>query len=339
MRLLRHILVLLLFLTALISCAFAQEQKRTDAQVDDLAGPVKSVSVTSTHTGIRWEQPGGPTLVVPVWCGECEYDADGNKTKSGQIFDGRFLGETIRLVRDANGRVTDRYAENASTGEKFRHEVVGPFGNTEQTYYRNGEPYSRQTFSYDQYGNVTEFITFDSSGKQEARVHAETDKDGTLREKWAMGKDGQINWLQTFDAKTKVERWTSFNEFGDVNVTWAVGDGKLISFWKSPGSPPHYGDNFTEDAENDTWDNYDCHDERKCELFHIHREYLDPKRRNPQSAEWRDSDGNLRYAAYYEYEIDAFRNWTHRKVWVWTPALGERTLLETDSRTISYWQK
>jgi len=38
-----------------------------------------------------------------------------------------------------------------------------------------------------------------------------------------------------------------------------------------------------------------------------------------------------------DYEIDAYRNWTHRTVWVWSKSLGERKLYETDSRVISYW--
>jgi hypothetical protein len=64
-----------------------------------------------------------------------------------------------------------------------------------------------------------------------------------------------------------------------------------------------------------------------------------PQKRNPISAEWRDSEGNLLFAAYYNYEMDSFRNWTYRQVWVWTPDLGDRALYETDFRGIAYWQK
>jgi hypothetical protein len=53
--------------------------------------------------------------------------------------------------------------------------------------------------------------------------------------------------------------------------------------------------------------------------------------------EWRDESGELLYGAYYEYEIDAHRNWTHPVIWVWSRSLGERKVYETDSRTISYW--
>jgi len=66
---------------------------------------------------------------------------------------------------------------------------------------------------------------------------------------------------------------------------------------------------------------------------------MSPGKRNPTSAEWRDAEGRLLYAAYYEYELDAFQNWTHRKVSVWSSDNPERTPYEDDTRTITYWQE
>ena len=73
-----------------------------------------------------WNQPGGPALIIPVWCHECEFDPNGNRTKFGQIFDGRFQGESIHLVVDGQGQVTERTVEDASTGETIRREVARP---------------------------------------------------------------------------------------------------------------------------------------------------------------------------------------------------------------------
>jgi hypothetical protein len=58
----------------------------------------------------------------------------------------------------------------------------------------------------------------------------------------------------------------------------------------------------------------------------------------PLSAEWRDAEGNLKLATYFEYDLDAYHNWTTRKVWVWNPNLGVRTLSQTDARIITYWK-
>lgn len=339
MRSLRSVLALSFFIAS-VTCALAQHQTVTDAESADLAGPVKSVSVAQTETDVQWHQPGGPTLVLPVWCMECEFDPDGNQTKSGQIINGSFQGQIIRIVHDANGLATDRFVEDASTGEAVRHEVVGPFGKTEQALYEGGKVHWRQTFSYDQYGNMIDWLTFDSTGKQEARVRTNKEPDGTLKQKSVWGKDGQLSYQQTFDPETEVEHFTTFDHFGRVGLTWTVVAGRLASFWEAgeaPDSPSQFGDNFTEDAGNDTSENYACHKDGRCDISRVHYEYFDQKRRNPLSAEWRDSEGNLRYAAYYEYEMDPFRNWTYRKVWVWSPALGERKLYETDSRTIVYW--
>ncbi len=70
----------------------------------------------------------------------------------------------------------------------------------------------------------------------------------------------------------------------------------------------------------------------------VHYEYLDGDKHTPRSAEWRDSEGNLKVAAYFNYEVDSFHNWTYRQVWVWDPDLSERTLSEIDFRAITYWQ-
>jgi len=107
-------------------------QTKTDAQMDGCSGPVKSVSSAVTETSARRQQPGGPTLVAPLWCRDCEYDADGFETKSGQMIEGKFFGETLRLVRDACGHLTERYAYVFPSGELQRHDAMGPFGKIKQ---------------------------------------------------------------------------------------------------------------------------------------------------------------------------------------------------------------
>jgi len=96
-------------------------------------------------------------------------------------------------------------------------------------------------------------------------------------------------------------------------LTWSVVGRKLVSFWEFPGLPRWYGDGFSEDNGNDTFETYACLG-GACELSRVHYVYLDAQRRNPQSVEWRDESGNLQYAGYYEYEIDSQRNWTQRKI-------------------------
>jgi hypothetical protein len=41
--------------------------------------------------------------------------------------------------------------------------------------------------------------------------------------------------------------------------------------------------------------------------------------------------------ADYEYELDAYGNWTKRTIWVQTRESGERQLLEKDARTLTYY--
>ena len=166
MRYLRRALILSLLLIGSTTLVSAQEPNLTDAQRMDLAGRIKAVSTTASRTEMLWQQPAGPSLIVPVFCWECEFDTNGNQTRSGQMFNGSFHGEIIRLVVDGLGRVTERVAEDASTGGMVRHDLVGPFGKTEQSLYKDGELQYRVLVSYDEYGHTTEWRRLDAAGNQ-----------------------------------------------------------------------------------------------------------------------------------------------------------------------------
>lgn len=330
------LLPLPVFLTALSQ---SQERNQTDAQRDDLDGPVASVSTTAVYSHVKWQQPDGPTLLIPIWCWDCEYDRDGTRTKSGNVIDGSFAGQITKLIRDENGHVTDQLVIDTRTRQIDSHAVMGPFGKTAQINYINGKEDLRQTFSYDQYGHMTDWVTFDSTGRQKGRTLMTLEPDGTLTERSSWGENGQLSTHITFDPDTAVEHYTTFDQFGIVKLTFTMVAGELSSFWESPDSPTQPGDNFTKVEANGDHENYACNNESRCNVSDIHYEYLDPKNRNPLSAEWRDSENNLRFAVYYNYQADTFRNWTRREVWVWSSDLGKRTLYETDSRQITYWEK
>src|SRR5579862_6527159 len=100
----------------------AQNRAQTEAQQDGLTGAVKSVSTVVNNGNVKWQQPNGPTLVIPAWCRECDYNSDGYRTKSGQVINGRFVGEKITLNRDGDGHVTDLLATNTITGDPSWHE-------------------------------------------------------------------------------------------------------------------------------------------------------------------------------------------------------------------------
>src|SRR5215468_2022595 len=87
MRYLRRTLILPLLLIGFDTFLSAQEPNLTDAQRMDLAGRIKAVSTTASRTDVTWQQPAGPSLVVPIFCWECEFDTNGNQTRSGQMLD------------------------------------------------------------------------------------------------------------------------------------------------------------------------------------------------------------------------------------------------------------
>jgi hypothetical protein len=337
--------VLTLPLLVVAFSASAQEVLHTDAQQDGLLGPVKSVSTTTTGSPVKWQQPPGPSLVMPLFCRDCTYDPDGTRTTSGQIMDGKFYGDRTELRRDAEGHVTDRVVIGAMTDNMIRHEVMGPFGKTEETDFDpvTGKMQWQQTFSYDQYGHQRDWFTMDGDGQQQSHVVTTRDKDGTLTEQSVWDKNNRLNYQQTYDPEKDTDNFTVWDESGDMTLTRTFSHGKVISFWERPRLPDEngrFGENFTDSDDKGTVENYHCHENGQCDLSRVHYEYLDPvKKRNPTSAEWRDADGKLLYAGYCEYEVDSYGNWVRRKVYVYPSEQGDRALREEDSRTITYWQK
>lgn len=325
-------------LLALSPLALAQTQTKTDAQMDGLSGPVMSVSSTVIQTpNLKWQQPAGPTLVAPVWCRDCEYDRDGSKTKSGQMVDGKFFGETLRLIRNGDGQVTERFSYGP-LGELQRHEFLGPFGKTRSKFWVSGKLRGKSTFTYDEYGHLTDWGNYDSAGKADGHIVIVSDKNGTRLRHAAYQKNGNLSYEQVFDPETQADKFTSFDEFGKVTLTWTFVHGKLMDFWELPDSTAsQFGENFTEPAGENSFDNYSCHSDLHCDVSHVHYEYLDGDKHTPLSAEWRDSEGNLKLAAYFDYKLDSFHNWTRRRVWVWNSELGQKTLSEIDNRVITYW--
>jgi hypothetical protein len=316
------------------------QQKLTDRERMELAGPVKSLVTTTTQSEFVWHQPSGPSTLFPVMCRECEFDVEGNQTKDGQSLDGVFRGERIRISRDGKGNVTERFHYDATSGEIRRHEVLGEFGPTEDTLYQQGEVTLQTEIHYDGRGNMIDRVMVNGEGKRISRTAARIDAGGNNSEWWDYDSDDRVSLhvQHGYDPQAKVDRFTSFNEFGRVQLTWTVIDGKLNSFWEAEGSQPQYGDGFTHRVDANTFETYDCHG-TSCEPSRVHYEYVDEKRKNPRSVEWRDANGNLTYGTYFEYEIDGFGNWTHRQVWVFLNSLGQRRPYQTDARSITYWEQ
>jgi len=287
--------------------------------------------------------------VQPILCWDCSYDLDGLKIRSGQVLAGIFRGELSSLERDSNGQTIHRRVTSAETGEVFREETLGPFGKISETDYknrqtesltdRNGEVESKKSFTYDENGHLTGIQAIDGKGNLQSRYSQSTTKDGEPTEKSSWDKDGGLEWRDTYDPQTDEDRFASYDATGAVKVTFNYARGEVLSFWEQSEESSPFGARFYENKEDGTVETYECHKNRPCERFVVRFEYLSPHKRNPKSIEWRDSDGHLLYAGYYEYDLDSFQNWTHRRVFVVSRELPDRTLYEEDSRVVTYWPK
>jgi len=314
-----------------------QKTLQTEAEKDGFAGPVKAVSTVVTSFQVQWQQPDGPTLALPVFCHVCEYDPDGTRTRNGQTTDTGFTGENIQLTRDGKGKVIERRGIDAMTGELFREETLGPYGVTQEKNYNHGALSSSQIRHYDENGNLSEWLCFDAKGNLSDRTHYTTTKSGDTTEETNWDSKGQMKWQKLYDPVTDTDSMVTFDDAGVLKLSVVAVKGRVTSFWKQSEEPREFGDSLNWFKGDGNAESARCHAGGSCDRSLIHYEYQDPPHRNPTSAEWRDDQGRLLYAAYAEYEEDQYRNWTHRKVWVIGPDLPERTLYEEDSRVIVYW--
>ena len=315
----------------------AQQKATTDAQMDGFSGPVKSVVTTIHLLGLNRRQPDGPALVWPIPCRDCEYAPDGSRMKEGVFQSGSFLGSFIFRERDGSNRVVRQRYVDANTGALQQEIAFGPFGRTEETWYADGKIREREHLWYDSNGHLSDVIDWDADGKESRRGHVVYSKEGVLLNDTSWQKDVLFS-RYNLDPASKTETFATFDEAGGVKVTWTIRDKKLVDFHETSPGPNQYGDGWSDDDDPNDLTVMDCHTDGHCDRNLVHYEFIDSARRNLKSAEWRDSDGNVLYGAYYEYELGAHGDWTNRKIFVTDREHPDRSLLEEDTRTTSYWR-
>jgi hypothetical protein len=204
----------------------------------------------------------------------------------------------------------------------------------ESTDFSSGKATFEHMISYDQQGSVREDTTMDGDRKPIFRTlyWRNADDAWTERETWLRGK---LHSHETYDPDSDFQRYEEYDESGNVITTFTYRHDRFESYWSAlnDGGLPVI-DNL-DNGDTKTWR---CHnDKRICDGRTRHGVYLDAARHNPSMTEILSDDGRLLFRAYYEYQMDEHENWTSRKVWVQSAEQGERSLYETDSRTITYW--
>jgi hypothetical protein len=238
----------------------ASEPKHTEAQNDGFVGPIKSVSTRQERAQIEWQQPNGPTIALPVSCWECEYDLMGYRIKSGQIADGEWRGEVVRVLRDSAGNVVEKIAENYK-GEMHRRDIIGAYGIVEQNGFESGKQISRALCFYDANGHVSEFRIYNRDGVITSRSFTTTDARDDFKEEWDFGWNGvfSLHFVETNDPKTNTYTFTNLNENGSIKVALTTVGTKLTSYWQEPGEGPLYGADFALDPVGKTRESFACH--------------------------------------------------------------------------------
>ena len=189
--------------------------------------------------------------------------------------------------------------------------------------------------SYDQRGSVREDTTMDGDRKPIFRTLYRRNSDDAWTERTTWLK-GVLHSHETYDPDSDFQHYEEYDESGNVTTTFTYRHGRVESYWSALNDAT--GIPLIDNLDNGDTRTWSCHnDKRICDGHTRHGIYLDAARRNPNMTEILSDDGRLLFRAYYEYQMDEHENWTSRKVWVQSGEQGERTLYETDSRTITYW--
>jgi hypothetical protein len=318
----------------------AQARPVSDAAQDRLAGRVQSVDTAIIKSGVAAQRAAALDVIYDVMCAVCSYDPDGSRTFRGDHVEDKVVGTPTILVRDPTGHVIER-DEFAIDGKLTSREMLGPFGTTEFTGYFDGAVQWRSTLSYDANGHLTEKVTLDGSGKLLERVQHCEDKDGVNVEDRYWSKNSDLDYSETQNKRTTSDTFVGYDTHGGVRITWSVAGGKLISFWEAPDAAVDekqvFGEAFYENLADNNVINYTCKHNGECTVVRDHTQYLGDDKRLPVSIEVRDAGGKLLRGGYYEYELDSARNWTTRRVYLTSLESESRQLVETDTRTITYY--
>lgn len=89
-----NILLRCRLLTVFVATAgLASDERKTDAQMNGLMGPVRIVSTQEGEPEFVLNQTDWPVLVGIGDCKECEYDRQGTLIRYGQMVEAAFRGE------------------------------------------------------------------------------------------------------------------------------------------------------------------------------------------------------------------------------------------------------
>jgi hypothetical protein len=314
-------------------------KKWTQAESLGFAGPIKTASTTCQTFMQQPAHPDGPVIFYPVFCGEYEFDKDGNQVKSGWIKDGNFTGTVEHKTLDGLGRVQEETSGNEKGEEISRHVYTnGPAGRVQDDSYVNGKLFNTTIFTYDSQGNVIESNSSKPDGTLVSHYWNRFDERGNLLEEVSEGPgDFYSDVVETYNPKSgQLESTTSLNRDGSVRLWSRVNDTTVLSFWQQPGDKRTYGSDICFTDDNGTEEN--CREYNWDGTYAtIHYTFTDKARSNPLKVILYGTDHQVVLAVEYEYEMDAFRNWTKRTVWVQTAESGQRQLLEKDARTLTYY--
>jgi hypothetical protein len=332
----RSLPVVLFLIIVGTTAAMAEKRPQTEAERDGLIGSVHSVVMTDQTILFKLD-PADTWVVQGILSGSEEYDRNGYQTKIGNDqANGEFLGEINQFVRDANGRVIERTIRTLPAHDLIEHDVYGPFGLVESTFFSSGEPTLVHTVHYDQLGNVLDESTIDGNGKPMGRTVYRRDSKGAWTER-TMWIQGVLHSFETYNPESDFQRYEQYDKSGNVITTFTHSKSRVQTYW-SASTDPDGGTTVVDDLDNGDTRTTFCHNQgRTCDGRTRHAVYMDLAKHNPIMTEIFSDGGTPLVRAFYEYQIDEHENWTTRKVWVQPRQQGERTLYETDSRTITYW--
>jgi hypothetical protein len=172
-----------LVMVLVATTGWAAEEKKTDAQRNGLAGPVRAVSLREGETEFELNQKDWPVLVGIGECKECEYDRKGTLTRYGELVEGAFRGDRYQIVRDERGNVVEQVKLGAD-GEIAGRTAYGPNGIIEQSDYVGGARRFHAEWSYDSNGHLRELVQYDGDDQVQTLTLRQTDVSGNIKEEW-----------------------------------------------------------------------------------------------------------------------------------------------------------
>lgn len=263
-------------------------ERQTDREIDELKGPVESVTMQSFRLipkDFKWKKR------RRIKSHFSRYNRDGNKVESCFYHPSGSRSSQSKYQYDVNGKLVKAFEDD--------FDIM----------------YIKYNYVYDETGKLVRSTECDADGKISFQSEYHYDSNSFISESIQYRENGLIcNWIQFFyDGEGNKIESTQYSELGAMEkkeVYWYNRKGQLTQkVWSISEIQENHKENFSYDFQGNLVESIEQDSEEKTKRVY----YYDDDSRMVGEEFYQD-DGSLSYKSKFSYKWDKYGNWWKRKI-------------------------